>query len=308
MPAPLLSVAIVNWNTRDLLLICLASLAAESQRLPLEVIVVDNGSSDGSAEAVQEHFPNVKLLINRKNNGFAKAMNLALKAAAAQFICLLNPDCEIVPGALWLLYQQIHSNSEIKAVGPQLLNADGSIQRSGRRLPTILTSLLNLILPEKIKKTRWFIKKIFGRVDFNQNYQVEELSGACFITRQELLEKAGLFDEAFFLYFEEVDWFRRIAAIPGKILYYPKAKVVHHWGGSAKQTEEAWIWNYRSELVYWRKKGKFTGITYQLLVALIMILKITYSSIRWLLSRDKIHFSKKLISGGKILYSLFYKQ
>jgi N-acetylglucosaminyl-diphospho-decaprenol L-rhamnosyltransferase len=301
MASPLLSVAMVNWNTRDLLLACLTSLAAESSRLPLEIIVVDNASSDRSSEAIRTQFPEVRLLENDHNAGFALAMNQALRLASAPYLCLLNPDCEIKAGALLSLCQELQGHADILAIGPQLLNTDGSIQRSGRKLPSLLNTLCNALLPERVKKSDWFIQRVFGRTDFTQPAQVEELSGACFLTRRELFEKVGWLDEAFFLYYEEVDWFRRIAALPGRVIYYPQARIVHHWGASAKQAGEAWLWNYRSEIHYWRKAGLLLAAADRLLLMFVGFIRLLANSLLWLVRKDKKPVRKSLALNWKII-------
>lgn len=254
MIAPLLSVAIVNWNTRDLLLTCLASLAAESSRLPLEVIVVDNGSNDGSAEAVRARFPEVKLLANPASRGFAAGTNQALKLAAAPFWAFLGPDAEVKPGALQRLVQELQANPQVMAVGPKLLNSDGSLQPSGRRFPTLGRAFLEGVLPAVLKRTVWWRRKVFGRLDFNQPAIVDEVSGACLVARREAFETAGLLDERFFIYYEEVDWFLRLAKTGGQVRYLPQAEVYHRWGaGMAQMKGEGVLINYRSAFEFWRK-------------------------------------------------------
>lgn len=260
MVTPLLSVAIVNWNTRDLLLVCLASLAAESQRLPLEVIVVDNGSSDGSAEAVRAKFPEVKLLTNPSSVGFAAGTNQALKLATAPFWAFLGPDAEVKPNALLFLVQELQANPAVMAVGPKLLNSDGSLQPSGRRFPTLARAFLEGLLPDPVKRTNWWRQQVFGRRDFGQPAKVDEVSGACLVARREAFERLGQLDEQFYIYYEEVDWFLRLAKAGGQVRYLPRAEVYHRWGaGMAQMKGEGVLINYRSGFRFWRKHRGLAG-------------------------------------------------
>jgi hypothetical protein len=249
-----LSLAIVNWNTRDLLRSCLASLRAAAQRVPLEIIVVDNASADGSVEQLKPEFPEVLWMANPANQGFAAATNQALRRAQGQVWGVLNPDTEVRPGALEMLLQELEAYSDISVVGPKLLNPDLSLQPSGRRFPNLGTLLGEALLPGSWKRSRFWTRKVYGRLDFTLRAEVDELSGACFLARREVFERVGLFDERFFLYYEEVDWFRRAAALGCKVRYQPAAEVIHRWGGASRQASETSVLhNARSAAYYWRK-------------------------------------------------------
>jgi hypothetical protein len=251
---PELSLVIVNWNTRDLLRACLTSLRGEAQALALEVIVVDNASSDQSADILSPEFPEVAWIRNPANAGFAAATNQGLRRARGAFWGLLNPDTEVLPGALAQLKQELARGPELLAVGPQLLNADLSLQPSGRRFPSLGRMAGEMFYPSAWKGSRTWLRFMFGRVDFFLPAWVDELSGACLLARRETFERVGLLDEAYFLYFEEVDWFCRLARLGGRARYLPGARVIHHWGGGASQAAEASVLNNaRSAFYYWRK-------------------------------------------------------
>ncbi|MCD4812897.1 glycosyltransferase family 2 protein [bacterium] len=249
-----LSLIIVNWNTKDMLLACLASLVAQLGSEAFECIVVDNASQDGSVAAVAEQYPAVKVIANQSNRGFAAATNQGIAIATAPLVGLLNPDTQIKEDALTFMIRAMLVDETLLAVGPQLLNSDGSLQPSGRRFPGFFRTLLEGLLPEFVKQSRGWRKAAFGRTDFYQPAKVDELSGACFITRREVLDKIGLLDEGYFIYFEEIDWFRRLRKIPGYVLYQPAAQVVHHWAASLSQCgDQAWRWHYDALFRYWRK-------------------------------------------------------
>ncbi len=257
---PRLSVAIVNWNTRDLLLRCLASLRQAAGQLDMEIIVVDNGSHDGSVPAVQDQYPEVVLIANPESRGFAAGTNQALSRARAPVWALVAPDAEMKPGALSRLYGELTGEPGLMAVGPQLLNTDGSLQPSGRRFPTLGRMFWEGLLPEKIKQTKWWQRQVFGRVDFTQPTDVDEVSGACLLARREAFERIGLLDEQFFIYYEEVDWFLRLAREGGKVRYQPAAQVYHHWGaGMAQMKGEGVLIHYRSAFRFWRKHRGWCG-------------------------------------------------
>jgi N-acetylglucosaminyl-diphospho-decaprenol L-rhamnosyltransferase len=251
---PDLSLIIVEWNTRDLLRSCLRSLRAEGQTLALEVIVVDNASTDQGAEVLAPEFPEVVWVRNPVNAGFAAATNQGLARARGAFWGLLNPDTDVLPGALAQLKLALEQAPGLTAVGPQLLNADRSLQPSGRRFPSLARMAGEMLLPPAWKRSRAWRRFTFGREDFSQPAWVDELSGACVLARRETFARVGLLDEAYFLYFEEVDWFRRLARLGGRAQYLPAAQVVHHWGGGASQAAEASVLhNARSAFYYWRK-------------------------------------------------------
>ncbi len=253
-PGPQISIAIVNWNTREHLVKCLRALPAGSAGLTLEIIVVDNGSSDGSAAVMRKQFPEIRLLANRENRGFAAGVNQALNRAQAPFWMLLNPDTEIQPQALQIMLADLEAHPEAWAVGPKILNGDGSLLPSGRKFPTMFRTWMEGLLPRGIKASDWWKRAVFGRLDFEVPVEVNEVSGACFLARKKVFEKIGFLDERFFLYYEEIDWFLRLAAAGGKVRYQPRARIIHHWGAGANKTQgESILLYYRSQFKFWRK-------------------------------------------------------
>lgn len=279
---PVLSVIVVNWNTRDLLLACLASLRREAARVALEIIVVDNASADGSAEAAAAAFPETVLIRNGENRGFAAATNQGLARARGRYWALLNPDAEVTPGALAELASELDRRPEIWAAGPKLLNADGSLQPSGRRFPTPARSALQGLLPARLKRTAWWRRRVFGRVDFDVPARVDEVSGACLVARREAYARVGLLDERFFLFFEEVDWCLRLARAGGQIWYLPAAQVIHRWGaGMSQMLGESVLHNYRSEFRYWRKHGGRS-------VAVLMRAAVLVQALAWIAGRSAL--------------------
>ncbi len=252
---PEVAVIVVNWNTRGHLHDCLASVQAQNFPGGLQAIVVDNASTDGSASEAAE-FPGVCWIQNSRNAGFAAAVNQARAQTDAAYVLLLNPDARLMPGALGVLVDALRARPEIWAVGPRLVNSDGSLQPSGRRFPTLARTWWSGVLPEAVKRTRWWLRRVYGREDFQRPARVDEVSGACFAATREAWQRVGPFDERFFLYFEELDWFRRLAAAGGQVWYQPDSVVQHRGGAGMEQThgEHERIHAF-SAFRYWRKHG-----------------------------------------------------
>lgn len=250
-----LTVVIVSWNTRDLLAACLNSLRNELYGLAAEVYVVDNDSADGSAEMVAREFPWVRLIANESNRGFAAANNQVFAVARGEKLLLLNPDTEVRPGAVRTLMRILDAQPDIAVVAPQLLNTDGSIQRSCRQFPTFLAMFYELLGMSKLFPN----SKQFGQykmLDFGHDYarEVDQPEGACLMLRKKLLEEVGTLDEGYFMLFEEVDWCYRIKQSGGRIWFTPEAQVVHHYGQSIKQVKAKMILSsHRGLIRFWRK-------------------------------------------------------
>ena len=185
-----LSIIIVSWNTKEYLLLCLESIFKKDNRIPQEIIVIDNGSQDGSGEEVKKKFPFVHLIENRGNLGFAKAANQGLEKASGQYVLLLNPDTQVKRGAIERFISFMESNPEAGVVGGQLLNSDGSRQNSIANFPSLATELFNKSL------LRWLFPKRFpGKErDYLEPIEVDSVIGACMMVRREVIEQVGPFD------------------------------------------------------------------------------------------------------------------
>lgn len=254
-----LSVVVVSWNTRALLSKCLTTLKAELQSLSpniqSEVFLIDNNSADGSAEMAAAEHPWVHLTANKDNLGFAKANNQAFRIAKGRLVLLLNPDTEVQPGALRILIDFLDQHPKAAIVAPQLLNSDGSVQRSCREFPTFIGMVYELIGLSKMFPDN----QTFGRykmLDFNHDVerQVDQPEGACLLVRREVMDRVGLLDEGFFMLFEEVDWCYRIIEAGYEIWFTPEAKVIHHYGQSIKQVKVRMILSsHRGLYRFWYK-------------------------------------------------------
>jgi GT2 family glycosyltransferase len=250
-----LSIVIVSYNTRDMLRDCIASLAAATDGIAAETWVVDNCSPDASADMVATEFPAVHLVANRENVGFARANNQALSQASGRHSVILNPDTECRPGALTTLVRYLDAHPHVGAVGPKLLNTDGSLQPNGSRFPDPLQSFLVVSEVRRLFRSR-FERWSRMREDFDAECELDVVSGACMMVRGEAIARVGLLDEDFFMFYEEVEWCWRIKKAGWKIVYLPQAEVVHHWMGSVRQDSHAMTaLLFRSSDIYYRKTG-----------------------------------------------------
>ncbi|MBN2394322.1 MAG: glycosyltransferase family 2 protein [Anaerolineae bacterium] len=262
-----LSIIIVNWNTKELLARCLESIGASfvpqdtktvdllASREPIsyEVFVADNASTDGSAVMVREHFPEVHLIENSENVGFARANNQAIPQSTGRYMLLLNSDTEVHPGALEELVQFMEARSQVGGCGPRLLNADGSLQASCHPMLTPGREFWRLMFLDRIWRRATYDQQ---RWDPSIPRQVEVIKGACFLLKREALDQVGLLDGQYFMYTEEMDLCYRLLQAGWQLWWVPKAVVTHFGEASSKQVaENMYIQLYRSKVQFHRKFG-----------------------------------------------------
>ncbi|MEE9614108.1 MAG: glycosyltransferase family 2 protein [Thermodesulfobacteriota bacterium] len=242
-----MSIIIISWNAQEMLLKCLGSVYGTVVGDNFEVWVVDNGSTDGSPEAVKKNFPDVKLIENDVNLGFAGAVNLALKRAAGRHIVLLNSDTVLTSGSLETLTRFMDENPDVGVCGPQLLNVDGTKQNSIANIPTLATELLNKSLLRRL-----FPESYPGKEhNIEEPVEVESVIGACMAVRKETIDGVGPLDERFFFFLEETDWCKRMREGGWRVFFHPGAEVYHAGGGSAERV------NTRARVEYWRSRYEF---------------------------------------------------
>ncbi len=288
-----LAVVVVSWNTNALLNRCLSSLKRElaSGQIGIDQtvsLVVDNHSNDGSPDMVALQHPWVLLIANQENRGFAAANNQALGLVSADFVLLLNPDTEILPGSIDRLIDFMQSHPQAGVVAPQLLNSDGSIQRSCRAFPTFLGMLYELLgLSRLAPGVKEFRKYKMLDWQHDDERQVDQPEGACLLIRRETFEQVGLLDEGYFMLFEEVDWCYRAKQLGWEIWFTPGAQVIHHYGQSIKQVKVPMILSsHRGLYRFWCKHYR-RGRWYLQPVAYIGLMSLAYCRIvaYWLLRR-----------------------
>lgn len=232
-----LSVIVVSWNVRLYLERCLSALQKARQGIRSEVIVIDNHSQDGTAEYLAE-LPKegLKVILNDENLGFAKAVNQGIRVSQGEFILLLNPDTEVEEGALSTMVAFMRAHTDAGIAGCKIVNADGSLQPSVRMFPDLASqTLVALKLHRLLPGVRWLGRYFARDFDYNKAQEVDQVMGAFFLFRRELVAKIGPFDEGFFLWFEEVDFCRRAKNGGWKIMYTQEAQVRHIGGRSFAQ-------------------------------------------------------------------------
>ncbi len=232
---PRLTIVIVSWNTRELLRACLASLERAPQPAEREVIVVDNGSRDGTPRMVREEFPGVLLLVNELNEGFARAVNRGARRARGRYLLLLNSDTEIVGDALSACARYLDGHPEAAAVGCRLLYPDGRRQSSCFRFPNLRGLLLQaLYLPRLFPHHPVWNFGRYGQARWSEPRRVDCVMGSFLMLRAGAVAGEPLLDEGYFLYAEEADLCYRLALRGGATVYLPGAEIVHRHGGSSR--------------------------------------------------------------------------
>lgn len=230
-----LSVVIVNWNTREVLRACLGSVFAELDTRTAEVFVVDNGSTDGSCKMVCEHFPEVRLIANAQNLGFAAANNQAIRRSSGRYILLLNSDTVVLKDVLTRSVAYMERSEGVGVMGCRVLNTDGSVQMTCSRFP----SLLNLILLSsgvfRVSGPRFFGRYQIRDWQRDTEREVDTVTGCYMLVRRAALKNVGLLDESFFFYGEETDWCKRFLKAGWQLRFAPVGEIIHHGSLSSRQ-------------------------------------------------------------------------
>jgi GT2 family glycosyltransferase len=244
-----LSIIIVSFNTCDVLLDCLESVQAKTQGISYEVIVVDNASGDGSADAVLQRFPHVRLLRNDVNRGFSSANNQGIRVSTGRWLALLNPDTCLIENSFQKILAYLQEHSEFSILGP------GIIDESGKQSPTRLWE-------DSPQDAAWKILGLYNpdnelqRMGDMKAKEASVISGCCFVIGREIFEEIGLLDENYFLYNEEDDFCRRARQYGKRICFFPETSIQHLLGKSTHQPEhrEKVIWEtYKSNLYFYSK-------------------------------------------------------
>lgn len=257
---PTVSVVIPSWNTRELTRVALEHLFA-SQLAPHQVVVVDNGSEDGSADMIAERFPDVELIRNAANEGFAIACNQGMRVATGTYVFLLNTDTEVAPDALGLLVDWLERHPDYGATAPKLVHAEGGTQRTCMAFPRLASTLffatpLERWLPNSRELRRYFMRDW----DHESSRDVDQPPAAALMVRRSVLDAIGLFDERLWLFYNDVDLSLRMHRAGHRTRYVAEAQVVHHVGASTSRFAGfVPIW-HDNRLTYFRKHfGRLAG-------------------------------------------------
>jgi len=267
-----LSVIIVSFNTKELLRKCIDAVKETLGESAHEIIIVDNFSTDGSPAMIETEYENVILLKNKSNVGFAKANNQAVKIARGKYILLLNSDAFVSGHCIEALIQFMDSHPRAAAVGPKVLNKDGTLQSKGHIAPSIIWSLIklfgiNMLLPLKIKYK--ILPKFYW--DEDTPTKVDWLSGCCILLSSDAINVIGRLSEEYFLYYEETDWCHRARKNKYEIWYEPRAVVSHVNRASPNDFYDKHL--RASKLIYFRKSGKINGVAISFITLLTFVIR-----------------------------------
>lgn len=266
-----ISIIIVNWNTEKLLLDCIASIKRETKKRKLEIIVVDNASSDNSVKSVKNKYKDVIVIENTANVGFAKANNQGIAQSKGKYICLSNTDIIVLDNALERMFTFMENNPDAGAVLPKCLDNSLAIRRCCRRFPSLRYAF----------NQAFYLNKIFPKISFFNNEDLPESFYACtaqvdtvpccfILVRRDALNQVGLLDERFFIYAEDIDWSKRFSLSGWKVMYLAEASIIHFGGQSSQKAPAKFlIEKHKSELQYWEKHhGLFKAFLYRLILIL----------------------------------------
>lgn len=268
-----LKIIIVNWNTIDLLSNCLGTIVSNTLGISYTIVVVDNNSTDGSVDIIRRRFPQVHVIENRQNVGFAQANNKALHHRNTKYVLLLNPDTEVKRSSLETLVRFMDNHPQAGGAGSMLLNIDGTLQTSCYPSLTLSREIWRLFHLDKIRPFGIYDMKLWNR---KNPREVDVVQGACLILRWEALDQVGLFDEAFFVYSEEVDLCFRLREAGWQLYWVPAARVVHYGGQSTSQiAEKMFLELYRGKIQFFRKhNGWIRTLIYKLVLVIASLARL----------------------------------
>lgn len=252
---PKVSVIIVSWNVREYMSRCLQSLE-KCKNDGIEVIVIDNASTDGSADYIRQAFPTVTLITNTDNRGFGKAVNQGIVAAFSEYCFVLNPDTEVPCGAIARLYEFMETHHKVGIAGPHLITKAGTTIPSVRGNPTFVSQALVLLKLHHVLGFLPTLMRYFKRgFDYRKEQEVTQIMGTAMMIRKKVIDQVGGFDESFFLLFEEVDFCKCVKSVGWQICYVPSVEIIDYASQSFRQlTAVARARLFNTSLLYYAKK------------------------------------------------------
>lgn len=251
-----LSIVILNWNDRKHMEICLDSLQNCTKSRTMEVIVVDNASTDGSCEMVEQKYPNVKLIRNKENVGFPKGNNMGIRASQGKYVFVLNSDIKLLDNCVDALVDYLEEHTDIGMIGPKILNADLSHQSSCRRDPTLWNNFCSASgLASLFPNSKFFSGEHMLYFHGDRTLDVEVLVGCFWLARRAALDQFGLLDEGFFIYAEDVDWCMRCRKAGWRVVFFTGAQAIHYRGVSTTKKDPVRfaVTQQQSVLRFWEK-------------------------------------------------------
>jgi len=303
------SVIIVNWNTRGLLRDCLESVYEQTGDVDVEVIVVDNASTDGSVEMVRSDFESVKLIENAENRGFATANNQGIAVAKGRYVLLLNSDTVVLDSAVAKAVRFADAHPRAAVTGCRVLNPDRTLQPTCFMFPSILNMLLSSTYLYKLfPSSRFFGRERMTWWDRNDVRQVDVVTGCFMLVRREAIDGVGMLDEQFFMYAEETDWCYRFKKNDWEVVFTPVAQIIHLGGQSTAKKPVAMIVQLRLSILGFIRKhrGRFARLIAGLLTAMFFVVRLPVWLARALRPARRAEAATKLQAYSMgIAYALF---
>ena len=290
------SIVILSWNTRQMLCQCVESVCARTNQINYEIIVVDNASSDGSADAVANQFPQVKLIRNKENFGFARANNIGIRASTGRYVCLINSDVIVQDGCIEKLMEFMDKNPSVGLAGPRILNPDGGLQVSCRHFPSFWNNLCQVLGFNKLfPKSVFFSEPFMKYWSHDEIRKVDALSGCFWMVCRKALDEVGLLDEDFFFYGEDIDWCKRFHKAGWDVVFYPEAAAIHFGGASSSNAPvRFYIEMQKADLHYWRKHhGRLGQSAYWMIILLRQLVRLPVYVLIYIFRRDNAIFKLK---------------
>ncbi|MGO8697124.1 MAG: glycosyltransferase family 2 protein [Limisphaerales bacterium] len=284
-----ISVVILSWNDKDHLVELLDSL--QSTKRSMEIIVVDNASTDGSPELVEAKYPHVILIKNKENLGFPKGNNMGTRASRGKYVYLLNSDIKVLEGCMDALADFMDQNPKVGFCGPRIFNKDLTHQSSCRRNPTLWNNICSASgLASVFRGSKFFSGEHMFYFKGDRQIDVDVLVGCFWVVRRAAIDEFGLLDEGFFIYAEDVDWCKRCWKAGWRVVFFPGAQAIHYGGASTTKKDPVRfaLTQQRSLLRYWKKHHGSLG---RFSMACIIF---SHLSLRWAAA-----FVKSLLSSGK---------
>jgi hypothetical protein len=272
-----LSIIIVNWNSKEYLIKCLVSIENEIKDLTKEIIIIDNNSSDDSVEMVKQSFPEVYLILNKENQGFAKANNSGIRASKGKYICLINSDVIVLKECLPKLFAFMENHKNVGLITPKMLDSDGKTGQAMMLFPTLRNTLTRaLALDSLFPKSHICSSFIMSSYDYNKTTAAEVLLGFFWMIRREAFEDVGLLDERFFIYAEDIDLCKRFYEKGWQNVYYAEAQVIHFGGASSSlQPIRFYLEMLRANMSYFKKHfGRKSILLYRLILLLHHVIRL----------------------------------
>ncbi len=293
-----LSLCIPTRQARDLLRDCLQSIYANTRKVSLEIIVVDNSSRDGTLEMLKGEFPKVRLIVNDHNAGFTRPTNQALEISCGRYALLLNNDTAILPEALDRLVEFADAHKEIGICTPKVLNRDGTLQKQCRRSFATPWDLFCYFsgLSSLFPKSSLFARYLVTYRGEDETHAVDAVSGSCRLIRREVLDQIGLLDERFFAYQEDADFCFRAKRAGWQVYYYPQAQIIHYasQGGSRINPYRSIYEWHKSYFLYYRKNlASRYFFLFNWFYYMVMVLKLASAIMVNFLRKEKFAGSRK---------------